>query len=64
MVWLLMKWCDIVDHLRIVANFFMGVVVVVMFIDRSSGRLGGLNNLESNGVSDAKNLRVKVTFGT
>jgi len=32
-----------------------------MYVDRSTGRLGGLNNSES-GVVDAKNLRVKVNL--
>ena len=35
-----------------------------MFADRSTGRLGGLNNSESGGVADAKNLRVKVSIWT
>ncbi|KAH8497333.1 hypothetical protein H0E87_019853 [Populus deltoides] len=30
--------------------------------DRSTGRLGGLNNSESGGVADAKNLRVKLVL--
>ncbi|XP_011024389.1 PREDICTED: ras-related protein RABF1 isoform X4 [Populus euphratica] len=30
--------------------------------DRSTGRLGGLNNAESGGVADAKNLRVKLVL--
>ncbi|EEF32797.1 protein with unknown function [Ricinus communis] len=30
--------------------------------DRNSGRLGGLNNSDNNGVSDAKNLRVKLVL--
>ncbi|KAH7547862.1 hypothetical protein JRO89_XS14G0028800 [Xanthoceras sorbifolium] len=30
--------------------------------DRSSGRPGGLNNLENGGAPDAKNLRVKIVF--
>uniref|UniRef100_B9HLK2 Uncharacterized protein n=1 Tax=Populus trichocarpa TaxID=3694 RepID=B9HLK2_POPTR len=30
--------------------------------DRSTGRLGGLNNSESGGVVDAKNLRVKLVL--
>jgi hypothetical protein len=33
-----------------------------MYVDRSTGRLGGLNNSESGGVVDAKNLRVKVNL--
>lgn len=33
----------------------------LMFADRSSGQLAGLNS-ENGGVSDAKNLRVKVLF--
>ncbi|KAJ6983411.1 ras-related protein RABF1 isoform X1 [Populus alba] len=30
--------------------------------DRSTGRLGGLNNSDSSGVADAKNLRVKLVL--
>ncbi|KAG6765195.1 hypothetical protein POTOM_029216 [Populus tomentosa] len=33
-----------------------------MYVDRSTGRLGGLNNSESGGVADAKNLRVKLVL--
>ncbi|CAK7325421.1 unnamed protein product [Dovyalis caffra] len=33
-----------------------------MFVGRSTGRLGGLNNSESGGVADAKNLRVKLVL--
>ncbi|KAJ6357968.1 hypothetical protein OIU78_005742 [Salix suchowensis] len=32
--------------------------------DRSTGSLGALNNSESGGVADAKNLRVKVSLWT
>ncbi|KAG6758525.1 hypothetical protein POTOM_038880 [Populus tomentosa] len=32
--------------------------------DRSTGKLGGLNNSDSGGVADAKNLRVKVSLWT
>lgn len=43
----------------IILVFFLGVDVLVMFADRNSGRLGGLNT-ENGGAPDAKNLRVKV----
>jgi hypothetical protein len=41
-----------------------GFLLGKMFADRSTGRLGGLNNSESGGVADAKNLRVKVSIWT